>query len=813
MEYHEAINRLEGLRRLRPKLGTAATADMLDRLGNPEAELTTIQVAGSNGKGSTARILTSILGVSGHAVGLYTSPDLNDLRERIHVGGRPIPKATVCEFVERMEPYLVDKAVDGEAPTFFEVLTVLALWHFDRADVDIAVLEVGIGGRYDATSVVEPTASAVTTVCLEHTDIIGSTVEEIAADKATVAPPNRPLVTGTTGRALATIRDATDVITVGAGAPDGGHPNLVADSPGSRRGSDVRAVETGMISQSQSKLELTGPDWRVETESPLLGAHQAKNAGIAATLARQVADTETNAIAAGIRSANWPGRFEVVETGPLVVLDGAHNPAACRTVSTLLERFEYRDLALVFGAMREKDHREMVAALPSADRVYTAAPTVSRAENAQTLAAVVKRSSDAERRACQSISGALERALSSSEHQDCVLVTGSLYAVSEARDRWTRRIVPAHRAAQTRPAALFEGANLPPEEANRFLDNLGSRTIRLHARRPVAINLREQMRAIGGAAAVSGIEADDRHVRLLLSGTRADFRNFIERLRTYDAQYAPLVRDLETAFETDRARDSGPLDVRIVGHIGLQKDPAGDGHTIAPGAVQRKVETFAEAGIDTIQIDVTPRQKPTDSVASTVESQLVVSILDDLSDVGAEIGLTTSSPSLADAAIEAGAVRIVDPDGLADVSMRRLVAESGVTAVIGSGTRLPGRATGAVEDTLDMLMERILLADRAGIDRSQLVIRSGVPGSASLDRLPELKALDTRICVDLRQWDDPQGDTAELTTPMRAALAADRGADEVAVSHGSSDKWELGALSKGPKWNGSVPSKQEPSGD
>lgn len=192
------------------------------------------------------------------SVGLYTSPDLNGLRERVRVGTRPIPNRAVCEVVERLDPYLVDRAAGGDAPTVFEVLTGLSLWQFGREGVDVVVREVGIGDRYDAASVVDPTAAAVTSISPDHTDTIGSTVGEIAADKATVAPVDRPLVTEATGSALSTIRGRTDVVTVGAGAPDGGRSATTGGRAERHTGRDVHAVELELATRTESTIELGG---------------------------------------------------------------------------------------------------------------------------------------------------------------------------------------------------------------------------------------------------------------------------------------------------------------------------------------------------------------------------------------------------------------------------------------------------------------------------------------------------------------------------------------------------------------------------
>ncbi|MFW5974307.1 MAG: bifunctional folylpolyglutamate synthase/dihydrofolate synthase, partial [Natrialbaceae archaeon] len=221
MDYHEAADFLFDLRRFSVRPGTESTAALRAELGDPGTEVPFVQIAGSNGKGSTAKMVESILRESGLSVGLYTSPHLTSLDERIRVDGRPITASAVTEFVDRVRPWLLDRAAAGEPLTFFEVVTVMGIWYFDREDIDVAVLEVGLGGEYDATSVVDPVASCVTTVTLEHTDVLGDTIEEIAATKAKVAPGGEtPIVTGATGAARQTVQDEVgELLTVG---PAGG---------------------------------------------------------------------------------------------------------------------------------------------------------------------------------------------------------------------------------------------------------------------------------------------------------------------------------------------------------------------------------------------------------------------------------------------------------------------------------------------------------------------------------------------------------------------------------------------------------------
>ncbi|PSP75031.1 dihydropteroate synthase, partial [Halobacteriales archaeon QH_6_68_27] len=286
---------------------------------------------------------------AGLSVGLYTSPHLEDVRERIRVDGRKISRAAVAEFVADIETYATERAADGASPTFFETVTALALREFDRQEVDVAVLEVGIGGRLDATSVVDPVASAVTAVTLEHTDVLGDTVAEIARDLAAVAPADAPLITAATDDALAGIHEEVDdVLTVGAGAGnlDGNGEGDATDN-GGPDDPDVR-VAYGGREGLEGAVTVETPARTVGTRLPLLGAHQARNAGVATALVEQLLDRPglavvsddvpdaTAALERGMRNAHWPGRFEVMGRDPLVVLDGAHNPGGCETLVEVL---------------------------------------------------------------------------------------------------------------------------------------------------------------------------------------------------------------------------------------------------------------------------------------------------------------------------------------------------------------------------------------------------------------------------------------------------------------------------------------------
>jgi dihydropteroate synthase len=813
MEYHEAVNALERLRRLRPKLGTETTASLLEFLGDPHEGVPAVQVAGSNGKGSTARTLERVLREAGLEVGLYTSPDLNDLRERVRVGDRKIGKAAVVRFVEEAWPYVVERDVEGDAPTFFEAFTALSLWHFGREDVDVAVLEVGIGGRYDATSVVDPVASAVTSVSLEHTDLLGETVEEIARDKAHVAPEDAPLVTGATGAAFEEIRKRTDVLTVGGGGRessgeewDGG----AASDPDADDRPDVVATEGEMVSSTESALSLAGPDWSVETRTPLLGGHQAVNAGVAAALARQVgvatgaAVTEAD-IAAGIRNVRWPGRFEVMGEDPFVVLDGAHNPDACAKLAALLDRFEFDDLHLVFGAMRDKDHAEMCRALPPVDRAYLAEPAVDRAKGVEALAAVFERETGAETEPYGTVLDAVEGALGAADESDCVLVAGSLYTVGEARDRWTRapRVVRTDTPSRARTA--MRRADVPAEVRGERAERTVDRTVRLHARRGEAADLTELMLSLGGTAATSGITTADEHVEVVLNGRLPAFRRLVARLEERgggDARIAAQVADAlgsgdDSTDGADGGRSDRPWDdgTAVMGVLATLPGAADDGgeRAVIEDAVARARE-MGEAGADAVDVVGGSARPDTGAVPLAEERDRVVATVEALEGLGTTVSVSTRRPPTAGAALDAGADLIRDPGGLADAGMRRLVADRDVPVVLAYAldvsTDRPVEDD-TVGDAFEEVNERLLLAERAGIDRSQVTVAPGTGlggrapnGFEVLDRLPEFRGLGTPIGIghgDAGAFGERGrgSDAAVASAAAMTALAVERGVDLV----------------------------------
>jgi len=786
MEYHEAANVLFGLRRFAPRAGTDATRDLLAHLGDPHEDVSFVQVAGSNGKGSTARMLERVLREAGLDVGLYTSPHLDDLRERVRVNGRPITEAAVCRFVEACHGYLTARASEGTSPTFFETVTALAVHEFGRQDVDVAVLEVGIGGRYDATSVVDPVAAAVTNVTLEHTDVLGDTVPEIARDKAHVVPDDAPLVTGTEDEALATVREvAGDAITVG---PDD---------------ADVR-VEYGGRDGIEGRVTIEGDDWAVETSLALLGAHQARNAGIAAALARQVADVSADDLGRGLRSAHWPGRFEVVGREPLVVLDGAHNPGGCAAVAETLATFDYDDLHLVVGAMCDKDHRGMAEALPEPATVVASRPDVDRAEDEDALAAAFESVGGPEVRTRHAVVDALQEALETAAPDDCVLVTGSLYAVAEARRRWTRVQVPKRLESVDDAREALEEAHVTGGGVWRMRAKGVHRALRTRLQPRQAEYVKQELLSLGGECAVSGITDDEELVDVVLLGTLAQFRRLREKLADQPYGLGPLADEFRQALgiQVEAPDHDYPWDegTAVMGVLNVTPDSFHDGGQFdTTDTAIARAEEMVENGADIVDVGGESTRPGAEPVPADEELERILPVIEALDGVDALVSVDTRKAEVARAALEAGADVLNDVSGLADPEMRLVAAEHDVPVVVMHSIEAPVDPETEVEyddvvrDTIDALAERVLLAEQAGLDRSQIIVDPGLGFGKTrhenfelLGRLGEFAALGCPVLVghshksmfDLVGYED--GERLEATVAA-TALAAERGADIVRV--------------------------------
>ncbi|MEA1931544.1 MAG: dihydropteroate synthase [Euryarchaeota archaeon] len=777
MEYHDSADYLRSLHQRRPKLGTETTARMLSFLGDPQDDIDCVQIAGSNGKGSTARLLDSVLRTEGLNVGLFTSPALDTFREQVLVNDRRIPKARVTEFVERIKPFIEQELSPDDRPTQFEVLTALALFHFGAEDVDVAILEVGIGGRYDATSAVDPVASAVTSVSLEHTELLGETIEEIARDKAQVAPTDAPLVTGTTGAALDAIRTETDVITVGP-----------ADS-------DITAVENGMHSAVENTVSITGAEWAIETNLSLLGQHQATNAGIAATLATQVATVDSRTIADGLRAASWPGRFEIRSTEPMIVLDGSHNPGAMTALADLLDRYAYEELHVVFAAMSDKDHERMVRALPPVDTAYTTRPATDRAAEPSVLADVFDGHADEIHR-IESVLEATERAVDAAGEDDFVLVTGSLYAVAEARDRWTRLLVPTDSRCQSPAITATEDAVASKTD----VDAVGHRSFSTTLRPEQATCVEERLESIGGDCVTSDVGAPKKLISTVLQGTDAQLHALADAIERDGLGLAPFARQLRTRL--DGSLPAEPFDTdstAVMGILNVTPDSFYDGGEYArlDAAVDR-AEQMVAAGADVIDVGGESTRPGADPISVDAEIDRVVPVIESIASLPVPISVDTRKAAVADAALAAGADIVNDVSGLSDPEMRFVIADHDATVILMHSLSAPVDpeqtvSDDSVETVLRDLNERLLRAEQVGIDRRQVIVDPGCgfgkDASASfalVDRLAELRALGCPVMVghsrkSMFEAVSHQDSDRLLPTLAVTVMAAERGADLVRV--------------------------------
>jgi dihydrofolate synthase/folylpolyglutamate synthase len=371
----------------------------LEALGHPERRYPVLHVGGTNGKGSTCAMAAAALAAAGHTVGLYTSPHLVRFNERIQVGGAAIDDGILAETVERIRracPWH-EAGGEGDRLTYFEFATLAGLVHFAGAGVDVAVVEVGLGGRFDATTAIAPRVTAVARIGLDHTQLLGDTVEQIAFEKAGIFKPGVPAV-------------------IHAHQPPGALEVLRAEA--ARRGAPLVVAAAGW----EGSLALRGP-------------HQRGNAALAAAALRQLAragvSIPEDAIERGISGARWPGRLEEVRG---VLLDGAHNPdGAAPLAAAHAPLHPGRPVELVFGVLADKDHAGMLRALvPAARRLHLVAPATPRARAAPEIhARALALGADADLHA--TLEDALSCAQRAAADGALVCVAGSLYLVGEAR--------------------------------------------------------------------------------------------------------------------------------------------------------------------------------------------------------------------------------------------------------------------------------------------------------------------------------------------------------------------------------------------
>lgn len=419
LSYPEAVDYLYGLQSRGMKFGLSGIKTLMRRLGNPEKHLRCVHVAGSNGKGSTAAMVAAVLTAAGYRTGLYTSPHLVDFTERIRIDGKPISKKTVVRLTGRLQ-----RTIEVNRATFFEAVTAMALQYFKEEEVDIAVIETGLGGRLDATNVVRPLVSAITTISLEHTDLLGNSLKKIAYEKAGIIKPGIPCVSG--------VRSSSAVRVIRSACRH--RRSRFIDTRPARFRVQHRSLSGIVISLVMDGVRL--PALRL----PLGGDHQARNAVLAVAVLQQLAlrgfKVHEEAIRRGFGALDTltglRGRLQLVHRNPTVIADVAHNIESTRALVKVLRKCGIAKCHAIFGVMKDKPFRTMIKAIATVARSVAAVePGTNRSLGAAEIASEFRRlripvfyRGD--------VRGGVQRALTAAGKKGTVLVTGSHFVVGEA---------------------------------------------------------------------------------------------------------------------------------------------------------------------------------------------------------------------------------------------------------------------------------------------------------------------------------------------------------------------------------------------
>lgn len=436
ISYEEALDFIHGLNRFGTKLGLHNITKLLELLGNPHENIKIIHVAGTNGKGSTCAMIASILRSAGFKVGLYISPYLEVFNERMQVNGENISNEDLARLTEKVREKVFYMRENGlGSPTEFEVVTAIGFSYFKEQAVDFLVLEVGMGGRLDATNVVTPLVSVITPISMDHQQYLGSTLRDISREKCGIIKQGVPVVT----------------------APQEDEAMAVIEDTCRERNCSLTKVINSSVSRSPDTISyrfvnggikgMTFDLYTPKTDYPglqigLMGRHQLDNAATAVAVVEPLGNSGVNlsreAIYKGLKGARWPGRLEIMKEKPTVLIDGAHNIAGIKTLKAVLEEYFYdRKKILVVGILEDKDYTEMLEELiPVADTVICTAPDNPRALSAARLAEAVSnifQKSQIKVYAQEKIEDALKLASSLAADEDMVVFAGSLYMIGHVR--------------------------------------------------------------------------------------------------------------------------------------------------------------------------------------------------------------------------------------------------------------------------------------------------------------------------------------------------------------------------------------------
>ena len=416
INYDEALKFIHGINSLFCNPGLERTRELCHALGNPQDKLKFIHIAGTNGKGSTSAMLDSILRKAGFKVGLYTSPFVLKFNERIRVDGESISDEELCRLVELVRP--IAEAME-DRPTEFELITAIAFEHFKRCGCDLVVLECGLGGRFDATNVISTSVlSIITGISLDHTAILGDTIEKIASEKAGIIKSGVPLI-------------------LGGESPKA---EAVISCEAEKKGATVSKVDYSRIKVKKADLcgtEFDFGEWKGVNLS-LLGTYQPRNAAVVLTAVEKLResgfDIPDTAVLSGLKEAKWMARFEIIGKNPTIIFDGAHNAEGISAARKSIEAYlGKKDVIVVSGVLRDKEYEKIAADIAAVSKeVYTISPPSPRAMSAADYAEVLLKKG-VFATPCTSMNEAISLAKKSAKKQKKhVFILGSLYTYAEA---------------------------------------------------------------------------------------------------------------------------------------------------------------------------------------------------------------------------------------------------------------------------------------------------------------------------------------------------------------------------------------------
>jgi len=419
MNFNETIDWLYGFQKFGVKLGLERIKHLCKNLGNPQDSYKIVHVGGTNGKGSVCKFIGSILTCSGYKAGVYTSPHLQRFSERFVIDGVEISEEDVVLLVEKIKPIVEKMKKGGDTPTFFEIVTAMGFECFKKENVDFAIVEVGLGGRFDATNIVTPLISVVTNVTLEHQSVLGKTIKKIAIEKSGIIKKNIPVVTGAKDDALKVVEKTAD---------EKNSPITIVDSGNWKRLNEGDFLINGSLN-----------DYTVKTK--MIGSFQGGNIALAISAVEIIqmngVFVTDESIIDGVEQTVNPGRMEIASSDPCILLDGAHNVACMKILKETVENdFEFDNFILVLGVLSDKNIEEMLQIIvPLASEIIVTKSKNDRTCDPKILKNIIEKLGFKNKIVVKNkIKDALDYAKSIVKKTDLVCVTGSLFTVGEARD-------------------------------------------------------------------------------------------------------------------------------------------------------------------------------------------------------------------------------------------------------------------------------------------------------------------------------------------------------------------------------------------